>query len=118
MNLGDSKLPNCDFISENASVFCGSLCASAPCYGRTEDVGVLPIVVAELKFRDVERHIFGADFVEASNDPALKERPKALNRVRVDRADDVFPRAVIHDAVLVSVLSQIVVRGFDRLRAG
>src|ERR1700731_2270974 len=40
--------------SENASVFCGSFCVSAPCYGRAEDVGVMPVVVAKLEFRDVQ----------------------------------------------------------------
>ena len=28
-----------------------------------EDIGVHPVVIAELKFRDVERHIFGADIL-------------------------------------------------------
>src|SRR4051794_10400694 len=38
---------------------------------RSEDVGILPIVVAELKLRDVERHIFGAHFVERAQKAAL-----------------------------------------------
>ena len=39
---------------------------------RSENVGVEPIVVAELKLRDVERHIFGADFVERADHARLK----------------------------------------------
>ena len=31
----------------------------APVYGSAENVGIEPIIVAELKLRDVERHIFG-----------------------------------------------------------
>ena len=42
--------------------------ASADC--RTKDVCILAVIIAELKFRDVQRHIFGADFVEATNNPA------------------------------------------------
>jgi hypothetical protein len=34
---------------------------------RSENVGIEPIVVAELKFRDVERHIFGAHLVERAD---------------------------------------------------
>ena len=45
---------------------------------RSEDVRILPIVVAELKLRDVQRHIFGADFVEAADNPALEDRPKTF----------------------------------------
>jgi hypothetical protein len=47
---------------------------------RSEDVCILPIVVAALKFRDIERQIFAADFVEASHDAALNQRPNAFNR--------------------------------------
>ena len=36
-----------------------------------EDIGIIPIVVAELKFRDIKRQIFLADFVEAPHDPAF-----------------------------------------------
>ena len=47
---------------------------------RSEDVRIFSIVVAELKFRDAKRQIFAADFVEASHDAALNQRPKAFNR--------------------------------------
>jgi hypothetical protein len=42
---------------------------SASCYRRTEDVGVLPVVVAPLELGDVERQILAADVVERANDP-------------------------------------------------
>src|SRR5437763_230366 len=38
----------------------------------SEDVRVPPIVVAELELRDVERHVFGADFVEGADNAALE----------------------------------------------
>jgi hypothetical protein len=34
---------------------------------RSENVGILAIVVAELKFSDVERHVLGTHFVEGSH---------------------------------------------------
>ena len=68
---------------------------------RSEDICVLPIIVAELKFRNVQRHIFGTDFVEASDDPALEDRPEALNRVRVDCADNVLASGVVNCAMRV-----------------
>ena len=83
--------------------------ASASLNRRAEYVGVMPVVVAELKLRNVQRHVFAADLVEAADDPALEDRPEALNRVRVDRADNVLLRAVIDGAVLVAVFRQIIV---------
>jgi hypothetical protein len=38
---------------------------------RSENVRVHPVVIPELKFRDVQRQMFGADFVEAADDFAL-----------------------------------------------
>jgi hypothetical protein len=50
-----------------------------------KNVRVLAVIVAELKLRNIERHIFGADLVERANDPAFEDRPEALNRIRVKR---------------------------------
>ncbi len=47
----------------------------------SENIVVEPIVIFELAFRNVERQIFGADFVIAANNAALEDRPKAFNRV-------------------------------------
>ena len=48
-----------------------------------ENVRVQPVVVPELKFRDVQRHIFGADLVKAANDTAFEDAPEALDCVGV-----------------------------------
>ena len=45
---------------------------------HSENVSVKSVVVSELKLRDVQRHIFGADFVEAADNPALEDRPKTF----------------------------------------
>src|SRR5580700_39008 len=53
----------------------------APAYRRSENIGIEPIVVAELKFSDVERHIFGGHFVEGADNAALgKSRPSNLTQ--------------------------------------
>jgi 1,4-dihydroxy-2-naphthoate octaprenyltransferase len=63
--------------TENVAVFCGPFGVSATCYSRAEHVGRFPLIVAELKFRHVERQIFGADFVERAHHASLQDRPEA-----------------------------------------
>ena len=43
---------------------------------RAENIIIETVVISELKFRDVQRQIFAADFVEASDDAALEARVK------------------------------------------
>lgn len=61
----------------------------SPGYRRPKNVIVEAVVIFELAFRDVERKVLAADLVIAADDAALELRPEALNRVRVDRADNV-----------------------------
>jgi hypothetical protein len=58
--------------------------------GRAENVRVCPVIVAELERRDIQRHVLGADLVEATDNTALEDQPEAFNRIRVDRADNVL----------------------------
>jgi hypothetical protein len=83
---------------------------SAACYRGVENFRVMPIVVAELKFRDIEWQIFGADLVERADNTALEDRPKAIDCAGMNRADDVatllmvdrtapkFSQSVVHIA--------------------
>src|SRR5712692_5449414 len=71
---------------------------SASLDDRAENVRVLPIVVSEFKFFDVQRQIFRADFLERADDSALDEAPESFDGVRMNRAVDVFARAVTHHA--------------------
>ena len=48
--------------------------ASATCYRRAEYIRVLPVVVPELKLRDVQSHVFGRYFVECSDHARLKSQ--------------------------------------------
>ena len=57
--------------------------ASAACYRLPEHIGIATVIISELKFRDAQRHIFGAHLVESANHAALEDAPKAFNRVRV-----------------------------------
>src|SRR5450432_1040571 len=62
---------------------------------RAEDVIVLPVVIPELKFRDVEREIFGGHLVKGTHDAALQEGPETVDGLSVDRTDNVLTTRVI-----------------------
>lgn len=78
-----------------------SLCASAPSYGFPEDVGVIPVIIAERELCDVERQILRADFVERAHDAALQQRPKAVDRAGVDGTDNIFSIAMLNEGVRI-----------------
>src|SRR5271156_4690652 len=73
----------------------------APAYSCAENIGVELIVVAELKFRDVERRIFGAHLVEGADNTAFEDRPEALNCVRVHSTDYVLLAVMIDRSMFV-----------------
>ena len=81
--------------------------ASAACYRCLKHIRIKAVVVAELKFRDVKRHIFCRHFVERADHATLEDAPKAFNRVRVDRADNVLLFVVLHS--LAGIFDQPVV---------
>jgi hypothetical protein len=76
-----------------------------------------PIVVAELKFGDVQRKIFGADFVKCADNAALEDRPEAFNRVRVDDAVDVLALGVI-DHTVREIHAELAIAATGRCRSG
>ena len=41
-----------------------------------EDIGVSPVVIAELELGDVQRQIFSTDLVIGAHDAALEQRPE------------------------------------------
>jgi hypothetical protein len=59
------------FHAENVSAAPG-IDASAARYSRAEDVHIVSVVVAELKFSDVQRQIFLADLVTGAHGAALR----------------------------------------------
>jgi hypothetical protein len=63
---------------------------------RSENIRVLPIVIAELELGNIERHIFAAHFVECADDTALEDRPKSFDSLSVDRADHILASGMIN----------------------
>jgi hypothetical protein len=63
---------------------------SAACYRTPENIGIVAVIVSELKFSDVQRHIFFADLMERADNAAFEDRPKTLNRVGMHRANNVL----------------------------
>jgi hypothetical protein len=57
---------------------------------QAEGVGVLAVVKSEAELVHVERQIFLADLMVGSDDPALEQAPKVLNRVGMDATAHVF----------------------------
>jgi hypothetical protein len=53
----------------------------APLNRRAQNVIIEAVIIAELKFSNIERHILAADLVERADDTALEDAPKALNRL-------------------------------------
>ena len=69
---------------------------------------VLPVVVAELELRDIEREIFRADLVEGADNATLNERPEALDGFGVNRTNDVLADGVINDSVRVFLIKPVI----------
>jgi hypothetical protein len=83
---------------------------------RSEDVRVLPIIIAELEFGNVQRHIFSAHFVERADYAALENRPKAFDGLSVDSADDVLAPRMVNSHVWIIPIERIVA-GIDQCKA-
>ena len=66
---------------------------------RSENIRVLPIVIAELELSDIERHIFAAHFVERTDHAALEDRPEAFDGLGMNGADDVLASSVVNGGV-------------------
>ena len=75
---------------------------------HSKNIGVVAVVVPELKFGDVERKIFLADFVIAANDATLEDRPEAFNRIGMNRADHVLAFVMINSRVRIFLVEMLV----------
>jgi hypothetical protein len=64
--------------------------ASAACYRRIKNIRIHAVVVAELKLRDVQRQIFGADFVERPHNATLEDAPETFNRIGVNSTNNIL----------------------------
>jgi len=88
-------------FTESASASLGASCGSATRYGRTEDILVLPIVIPEFKFRNIQGKVLGGNLVEGAHDAAFDQRPEAFDGVGMNSTDHVFAPAMAHNAVRV-----------------
>src|SRR5438874_881931 len=75
---------------------------SARRYEQTKRIFLIPRVVAEFEFVDVERQISRADLVEIADDAALDEGPEAFNILGMNRANNIFPFGVVDNFVRVA----------------
>jgi hypothetical protein len=85
--------------------------ASASCYCFAENVRILPVVVTELKFIQVEREILLANVVVRPDDAPLEQRPKGFDIICVDVAANVFILGMFHAVVRESECAQVVIAG-------
>jgi hypothetical protein len=61
----------------------------APLNRRSENLLVTPVIVAELKFSNVQVKIPFADLVEGADTSALDQRPEALDCVCMNRTNNI-----------------------------
>lgn len=76
--------------------------SSTSFYDCREDIGVIPIVMPKREFRKVQRQIVFAHLMIGADDPALQERPKAINVGGVDITSHIFMLAVIYRFMRIS----------------
>ena len=84
---------------------------------RSENVRVLPAVITELELGNIQRHIFAAHFVERADHAALKDRPEALNRLSVYRANDILTTRVVNSRVWIVLIERICIPDIDPYKA-
>ena len=76
--------------------------ASASSEDISKNIGIVAVVIAKLKLREIERQVRLADIVVRSEDSPFKQRPTIVNICRVDVATHVLMAAMVHRTVVVS----------------
>ena len=67
----------------------------------SENVRILPVIIPELKFGDIEQQVLVRDFDGMCHHAVFNKWPETLNRICVDRTDHVLLFRVIHRAALI-----------------
>ena len=88
--------------------------ASASCYCFTKDVGIPAVVVAELKFSQVEPQIFLTHMMKAAHNATLEERPERFEVVCVNLPANIFALAVVHSLVWKILFQEAITGVFVR----
>jgi hypothetical protein len=98
-------------FSESADA---SFCGSATRYGGPEDIRIVPVVIAPFELCNIQRQVFAADFVEASHDAPLQQRPKAIDRLCMNRAIDILASAMPDSPVFLQFAISGIFIGRDK----
>lgn len=86
-----------------------SKCDLASADRHSENVIIEAIIVPKLELRNVKMQVLFADVVESADDPALDDRPKALDRVGVNCTDDILLCGMVNGGVRISLFAQAVI---------
>jgi hypothetical protein len=89
-------------LPENAS----AAASSASCYHRLEYIRILPVIVPELKLRQIQRQIFLAHLVIRANDAAFEQAPKRIQIRGMNIAAHIFALSM-GDRLMGIVLFQV-----------
>jgi hypothetical protein len=76
-----------------------------------KDVGILAIVMTELKLRQVQRQIGLADVVIGADNSALQQTPEGFQIVRMDLAAHVFMRLVVYMLMRERLMELLIASG-------
>ena len=80
---------------------CLLLALSASLDRRSEDVRIHAVIIAELEFGNIQRHVFGAHLMERADHAAFEDRPEAFDGLSVYHTDNILAFGVIDDAMWI-----------------
>jgi hypothetical protein len=87
--------------------------ASCALNRRSENVLVIPVIIAELELGDIQMQLLFADLVESADAAALDERPEAFDGLSVDRADYVLLFVMVNRLVGVFLAERFIAGPFE-----
>src|SRR5665213_2239473 len=91
---------------------CGHRSASSNRFPK--NVRVHAVVVAELKFGDVQGKIFGRNLVEGADNAPLQDRPEAFDGLSVNRPTDILPSGVVNSLMREMPIQMLIADPFVR----
>ena len=84
----------------------------------SENIVVKAIIISELELRNVKWHVFGADLVERADDTTLENAPETLNRLSVDRANNILMLGVVNGRMGIGLVEPLVTNPLIRAERG
>src|SRR5205823_12757993 len=89
---------------------CLLLALSASLDRRSEDVRIHAVIIAELEFGNIQRHVFGAHLMERADHAAFEDRPEAFDGLSMHRADDVLAFGMVNARVGIFFVKALIAR--------